>query len=171
MRIPLTVVMVTGLIVSGCGFGQSRLNPVNWFGKSTEIGQPVVDAGTVNPLLPEQRTRNGLFSRPDAADTSVLIQSVSGLKIEPTSSGAIIYASGIAARQGAFAAELRPKLENAPGELNLDFRVVYPASQTASGSEQTRTVNAAYKVSSQELAALKLIRVNGATNGRETRRK
>lgn len=172
MRTHLAAVIVTGLVVSGCGFGQSRLNPVNWFGKSTEIDQPVVDEGTVNPLMPEERNRNGLLSGPEAVDNSVLIQSVSDLRIEPTSSGAIVYAQGRSARQGAYSATLRPRpSESGNGVLTLEFRVLYPNEPTSAGTEVTRTVHAAQTLSVDELAALSKIRVVAAQNARETRRK
>lgn len=169
------VVAITGLVVSGCGWSGSSLNPSNWFGGSTEVNpEPVDAAGAANPLMPEERTGSRLFGRPEEEDRSVPIQKVTELRVEPTPSGAIIYAVGVAQRQGAFSAALIadvPEGEASTDTLTLIFQVVYPESATAIGSEATRTVHAARHLSVDEVNAIRTIRVVGAENARETRRR
>ncbi len=175
MRKSLTVVLVTGLLVSACGWSGSRLNPTNWFGDSTEIGEPVVDdVAAVNPLLPQQTNRTRLFRRPEAEDLSVPIQTITELRVEPAASGAIVYTVGLAARQGAYAAALIPDPRDGDqesGTLTLTFRVTYPQTQTAIGSDATRTVHAAYNLSVDAVNEVRTIRVVGAENAREARRR
>lgn len=175
MRLPIAALLITTLGLSGCGWSDSRLNPTNWFGTSTEISEPAVDTNEeINPLMPASAGRSGIFSRPEDEDTSVPIQSVTELRVEPAASGAIVYASGLAARQGAFEAELRkePVPEDGdPSVLTLTFRVAYPETATATGSEKSRTVHAAYNLSVDTVREVQVIRVVAQDNARETRRR
>lgn len=169
---PVSALVLSGIVLVGCGWKDSRINPTNWFGGSTEIATDVVDEGPVNPLIPTN-TRSKIFSRPEAEDKSVPIQSVTELRVEPAGSGAIVYAKGLATRQGAFGAELRPEpvSEDAPSALVLTFRVNYPQGNTPAGAANTREVVAAYHMSPDDLKEISLVRVVGAENARETRRK
>lgn len=172
MQKPLTVLLVSSLFLAGCGgWRDSRVNPGNWFGKSrSERVQP---AEEVNPLLPKKQT-SGLFSRPDAEDLTVPIAEVTELRVEQTTTGVIIYAEGLAARQGPYEVELRPVTtpeEEADGILSLSFRVVYPARATPLGSAHSRTVRAAYSMTKQDIGGIRSIRVLGRDNVRTTRRR
>lgn len=177
MKMTLTVLLVSSFALAGCGgWSDSGLNPGNWFGSSRSVpvddGAPATATEAVNPLIPAKRV--GVFRRPDAEDVSVPIVSVSELRIEPAPSGAIIYASGIATRQGAFLAELRrvtTEEEDKQGILSLSFRVVYPEEPTVVGSEFSRTIHAAYSVNRQELRNIRTVRVVGRENVRESRRR
>lgn len=176
MRHTFTVLLVSGLLVSACGWSNSRLNPSNWFDKSTEIDPVVVDDNaSVNPLMAGQTERKGLgiFDRPEAEDRSVLIQNVTELRIDPAASGAIVYAVGLAQRQGAFDAELipEPRDDDNLSTLTLNFKVTYPKTNTTIGNEATRTVNVAYNLSVDDLAEISTIRVVAAENARESRRR
>jgi len=171
---PFTVLLATSLFLSACGgWGDSRANPRNWFSKSREIpiDQPEIDPEAVNPLIPQ---KSAISKRPDAADASVAIASVTELRVDRTTTGAIIQATGVASRQGAFDVELRldpQEGDAAPDVLSYTFRVVLPEDPTAVGSEHTRTVHAAQSLTKQDLAGIRLIRVKGAQNALETRRR
>ncbi|MBE1282194.1 MAG: hypothetical protein GJ676_02675 [Rhodobacteraceae bacterium] len=175
MRKSVMFLLVASTVVASCGsWSDSRANPRNWFGSSEPVpveggAQPAV----VNPLLPEQ-TANGLFARPEAEDVSVLIETVTELNVERTPSGAIITASGLSARQGAFEAELRfvPAGEDEDASIRTyEFRVVYPPAATSVGTERSRTVLAASSVTAQDLQGIRVIRVLGNQGARETRRR
>ncbi|MFV0514509.1 MAG: hypothetical protein ACK5MY_12915 [Jhaorihella sp.] len=172
MMKPLSVLLVTGLILSGCGgWSNSRVNPRNWFGSSQPV--PVEAATETNPLMPA-RGGLGLFSRPAPVDSSLPIAKVTELRIEPTPSGAIVYAVGVASRQGPYATELRPvttEEEAADGVMAFSFRVVYPREATVVGSELSRTVHDAYTLSNQRLRGVRVIRVAGRENALESRRR
>ncbi len=170
MKKTLTALVATSLILSSCGWRDSRLNPTNWFGRSEPV--PVEAGGTVNPLLPPERV--SIFARPDAVDQSVLIASVTKLQIDQTPSGAIIVVEGVASRQGAYGAELRPvntDLVSEDGTLQMEFRVNYPAAATPVGPERSRTVVNAYSLTRQQLNGVKLIKVTGAQNALQSRRR
>ena len=166
-----TVILVTAasLALASCGWRDSRLNPGNWFGNSREVvleGEPA----EVNPLIPPRRATG----KREEEDRHVPIATVSDLKIERTPSGAIIYAEGVAATQGAYSAELRPVNPDEPvsdGVLLYEFVVVYPRDQRAVGTERTRTVTVARTVSTQDLNEVSVIRVTAASNARESRRR
>ncbi|MEY8799745.1 hypothetical protein AB9K35_05420 [Leisingera sp. XS_AS12] len=169
MQKPLVLTLAGALVLAGCGWKESRINPVNWFGRSEPV--EVVAAEGTNPLIPEESRKRGVFSRPEAVDRSVLANQITDLQIEPTPTGAIIRATAVTSRQGAYDVELRRAGEATDGVLTLEFRVTFPQGPTPVGPAATRTVHAARSLSSQELAAIRIVRVNGATNARESRRR
>lgn len=168
MRKSLLVLVAASLVLAGCGgWGTSRVNPKNWFGHS----RPVAADSARNPLMP---ARSRMFARAKAEDKSLPIARVTELRIEPTTTGAIVYAAGVAGRQGPYQAELRPvstSEETAAGTLVLSFLVVYPPYDTPAGSALSRTVHEAHTLSAQDLRAIKMIRVTGRDNALESRRK
>ncbi|WP_171207386.1 MULTISPECIES: hypothetical protein [unclassified Ruegeria] len=170
----LSALLVATVLLSACGnWGNSRANPSNWFGRSDPA--PVeVSPDDANALIPQDSDSLGLFSRPEAEDTTVPIAIIDELRIDPTPHGAIIYASGTAIRQGAFNAELRRVVseENtANGIIEYSFRVNYPDFATRQGSVQSRTVSDAANLSTQDLQGIRLIRVVGQQNALESRRR
>lgn len=167
MRKSLAVLLVGSLVLAGCN---SRLNPATWFGPSRSVATDS-DAGT-NPLISQ---RAGLFSRPApaAVDRSERIAAISELMVDREPGGAIIRATGIGARQGAFAARLAPAdpdLLPQDGTLTFDFLVVYPEDPTPVGTDRSRSVTAAFTVTDQQLQGVRAIRVRGAQNMQEARR-
>lgn len=175
MKKSLAVVVIASLGLSACSsWKSSRANPSNWFGKSQPAAVNVDTEGDVNPLLPAGEDKLDLAGRPDAGDPTFPITQVTELKVEATNTGAIIRATGVAQREGAFNAELRRNRseEDAQnGVLSYTFRVVYPANPTPAGSERTRSVNAARSVTNDTLEGIRVIRVVSETNALETRRR
>ena len=170
MRRSLLVFLVATLVLSSCGWRDSRVNPRNWFGNSRETR--VVAVEPTNPLIPR---RSSILERTPEADVSEPITTVTEMRIEPTNSGAIIYASGVAQRQGAYKARLVPAnadlIPDENGVLSFSFRVTYPPRATPAGSEHSRTVHEAFSISRQSLQQIRTIRVEGAQNARESRRR
>jgi hypothetical protein len=170
MRRPVILLLAASLTLAACsGWGNSRLNPGNWFGKSRELSAEDIAAGA-NPLLPAPRA----FERKAGTDGHVPVTTVTELTIERTLTGAILRASGIAARQGAYAARLTPittKEDAEKGILSYALEVIYPVNPRPVGSEPTRTVLVAKDLSNQDLQGVRLIRVSAAGNSRETRRR
>lgn len=173
MKKPLSILVVAAVVLAGCGgWSNSRVNPRNWFGNSQPVA--VQNApGETNPLMPGSAGK-GMFSRPDPADYSVPIARVTELRVEPTPSGAIVYAAGVAARQGPFQTELRlvtTEEDAEAGVMAFSFRVVYPKDATVVGSELSRTVHDARTLSRQDMDGVKVIRVSGRENALESRRR
>lgn len=172
MRTSFALLIAASLTVSGCGGWQdSRANPRNWFGGSDEVELNTDAAQNANPLLPADQDDSGLFSREAPADESILIASVTELRVERTSTGAIIYAEGLAARDGAYNVRLRTSDDASEGTLAFQFRADYPSYATSAGTEATRTLRAAASLSNADLAGIRVIRVEAANNARETRRR
>ncbi|KIC11182.1 hypothetical protein RA19_07460 [Leisingera sp. ANG-M1] len=171
MHKALAITLASALVLAGCGWKDSRINPTNWFGKSSAAETSAAVQANTNPLLPQESNARGIFAKKPPKDKSVLISQVSELQIERTNSGAIIRAAGIADRQGAFDVELRRSDVEEEGVLAYDFRVVYPEVSTLAGSEFSRTVNVARTLSHQDLEGIRTVRVNGAQNARESRRR
>lgn len=171
MRKPLALILAGSLVLAGCGgWRDSRVNPTNWFGKSRSVPVAAEVGEEVNPLIPEKQ-RRGIFAPKETEDTSVLVGEISALRIEPTPTGAIVRATGVAERQGAHKLELRQVSDSAAGTLEFDFRVLYPDATTPTGSIHSRTIHAAVTLSKQDLAGIRVIRVSGATNARDSRRR
>lgn len=162
MRIPVYIALAISLILSGCG---------NWFGGNRSAPAEAT-AGTTNPLLP--RERNSILSRPEPEDVSVLVDVVREIRVERAINGAIVTATGVAARQGAYGAELRPEAvplqPDSNGVLNFSFRIIYPERPRPVGTERTRTVTAAVSLSEDDLSDVRAIRVSGRQNAQESRR-
>lgn len=172
MRKPLMLLILASLVLASCGWRDSRVNPRNWFGRGKEVAVATETAAPVNPLIPR---RSSILDKGPVVDRSVPIGRVTELRIEPTNTGAIVYATGIADRQGPFQAKLRPAnkelIPDENGVLTFDFNVLYPNRATPIGSELTRTVHEAHSLSKQELARIRVVRVVAAQNTMESRRR
>ena len=171
MRKSLALILAGTLVLAGCGgWRDSRVNPGNWFGKSQPAPVAVSTDANVNPLIPDRKTKS-IFARAEKEDLSVPVAQISALRVEPTPTGAIIHATAIAERQGAYKIDLR-RLPNAEaGTLEYSFMVLYPEADTATGTPHSRTVQAAVTVTDQDMQGIRVIRVSGAENARETRRR
>lgn len=123
----------------------------------------------------------GLFGRsvkasPDTQnpdrDPRPLIQQITDLRLERVPGGAIINATGLAARQGYFDAALVPLNQGTPvgGVLGYQFRVQPPVVATPVGTPRSREVIVGLFVTDQTLASVRSIRVSGAANALEVKR-
>lgn len=170
MRISLTVLLVASMGLGACGVVRdSTLNPTNWFGRSTSA--PVEEAST-NPLIPAQ---GGLFAGRRAKNALYIgtpFNEIVDLKVERIPGGAIIRATGRAARQGTYSVQLTPANEDeVPVDGVLTYRLEGIAlTNTAAGTPPTREVTAARKLTSQDLRGVRSIRVEGQRNARVARR-
>ena len=174
MRKSIAVLLVTGLTLTACSsWRDSRVNPGNWFGSSEGTEVPVEQTATQdNPLIPTG-DRVTLFNRSknsEEIDLSVAVASVTELSIEKTPTGAILYATGLASRQGAYGVRLKRNEDTESDTLDYSFRALYPADPSPVGSDFSRTLRVAVSLTHQDLAGVRLIRVSGAENSRETRR-
>jgi len=169
----LTILVVAGLVLTSCGIVRdSRLNPFNWFGRSSEV--PVQQSDEeVNPLIPERSLLLGGSRNRAEIDLTTPIAEITALQVERVPGGAIIRVEGRDARQGAFNVEIVPATEE---ELPQDGVLVYtlerqlPEATQAVGPSQTREVVAARHVTEQTLIGVRRIRVEAAQNAREVRR-
>lgn len=149
------------LTLSGCArIADSRLNPLNWFGNSREVA--VTPTGEVRPLVPESR-------RVQVVDARPLVQSVVSLSVDRAPTGAVVRATGVAATQGFFNAEL-VFAGISGGVLTLEFRAQAPSGFEAQGTARSRQISAAYSIDSTTLAAIRTVRVQAATNARTSGR-
>ncbi|APX13737.1 hypothetical protein [Tateyamaria omphalii] len=173
----LPALLVATLTLSACAtVRDSRVNPFNWFGGSrSEPVQPDPRAAT-NPLIPEQ-TRVGLFSNlREQADIYVgtPIDQVTDLVIERVPGGAIVRATGIVDEDRAYDVRLTTESdENVPvdGVLTYQMRAIHTDRPTRTLSQRVRTVTAARRLTDQELAEIRVIRVEGRRNAQSTTRR
>ena len=144
--------LVLGLctLLAGCGFSESRLNPLNWFGGSEPRETVAVTAENTDP-------------RP-------LVETVLSLVVEPTPGGAIVRARGQTPTQGWWQAELVPLDIDDKGALVYEFRIEPPPQVTPVNTPQSRQVDVAIFVSDIKLGDVREIVVQGATNARSARR-
>ena len=162
MRHTLPLILCLGLLLPGCArLADSRFNPLNWFGGSTPVASVQAD-GTPRPLLPEGGGGT-------VADARATIDQILDVQIERTTSGAILRATGLAATQGFYNAEL-VLVASDTGDITYEFRVVAPEGFEAIGTEASRRITVALTLSAAELAGIRSITVRGLQNGRTTRR-
>ncbi len=146
MRIALTAALIALTAFSACGrFRDSKINPLNWFGRAQQVEQPAIDAQA--PVDP----------RPFVAQVLVM-------KVEPTSTGAIVRATGLPPTQGWWDAELVAQPIDENGALTLEFHVFAPFGQTDVVNQRSREITAAYSISAFKLNSVTKVIVQGANN-------
>jgi hypothetical protein len=142
------------IALAGCArVSESRLNPLNWFGRGHKVETVVVEpSASIDP-------RN-------------LVAQVATLRVEQVPGGAIVRATGVAERQGYFDAQLLPVGGEVAvkGVLTYYFKVSPPITQTRVGTARSREIVVGRFVSNQTLQGVKQIRVNARTNALAARR-
>ncbi len=153
MRLPLLATLMLTLTLSACGgLRESRLNPLNWFGRS-QAAAPVA-----------------LVSSVDQADPRPLVQQVVSMSVEPMPGGAIVRATGLPPTQGHWSGELVARDVDDQGRLIYDFRLVPPPIAARVSTEFSRQVTVADFVSTQKLEEIRQIIVQGELNARSSGR-
>ena len=171
MRKTIPLLLVASLLLSACAtIRDSRVNPFNWFGQSRS--ERVERPESTNPLIPR---RGGLFSRDNREEVynGRPFEQVTDLTVERVPGGAILRATGLAARQGYYAVQLTPENEaEEPVDGVLTYRLegVRPNKQTTVGTKPTREVIAARRLTDQQLRGVRQIRVEGQLNAQVARR-
>ncbi|MEJ6398812.1 hypothetical protein [Yoonia sp. 208BN28-4] len=151
----LTLALTATLTLSACAtISNSRFNPLNWFGPSTSV--PVTATGEIRPLV-DPATRFG------EVETRNLIAAIESMRIERSPSGAIVRATGIAAAQGQYNAEL-VEAGQSGGVLTLAFRAAMPNNAQMGGPLATRRITVATELDFNDLDGVRTIRVQGAQN-------
>ncbi|KNG92791.1 hypothetical protein [Pseudaestuariivita atlantica] len=162
----ISILILSAFVLSSCGaVRESRLNPFNWFGR----GEPVeLDAAREsNPLIPQR----SVFAarRPDKSYSGVPVLQVTDLRVDRKPGGALIVATGITERIGAY--DTRLVLEGVEGSTRVyALRTLYNPGITAVGTSLARTVTAGVRVSDDDLAGISRIRLVSASNALESRR-
>ena len=165
--------MTGAFALAGCsGFRQSRMNPGNWFGRSTARPRNTAPADGSNPLIPERE--DSIFRRGPREEVyeGTPVDQITALSVERTGDGAIIHVTGQTLRQGAFDVRLIPEqAEDAPvgGVLSYQLRAIQP-SDTPQGPARARQVTTAVFISNQAIDRATTIRVSGLRNERVSRR-
>ena len=146
-------------LLAGCG-GDSGLNPLRWLGSRSET----------ETLVPVEAAA--------LPDTRPLMYQVTSLRLDPTYTGAILRATGLAPTQGWWAGELVAE-ERAPAPpgslaardvLTYTFRAVPPPGPTRVSTPQSREVVVGLTLTNRELAGVREIRVRGDRNALAVRR-
>ena len=158
--------------LAGCsGFGESRMNPRNWFGRSRPRGSAAAtEEAPTNPLIPEKE-QSGLFDRirKEKPYEGTLVADVTGLDVERATGGAIVKVRGQASQQEVYDVRLVPDNEDGEpvgGVMGYELRAVHPLD----AAERPREVQAAAFISDKTLENVREIRVRGAQTERVSRR-
>ncbi len=146
---PFAALLALSLLAGCSGFGESRLNPMNWFGPST---QNVAE-----------------FSIERPADPRPLIELVTQIQVDKLPHGALVRATGQAATQGYWMAELVVNNADEKGNLVIDFRIIPAASGAAVSTPRSREITAAVSLRADTFASAKRIIVRGAQNQKSAR--
>ena len=145
MKTPVLALLVATLAVTACSRIQnSRLNPLNWFGRSEAAPVQVVE---------------------ELGDPRPMVAQVLSLDVDRVPEGAIVRAKGLPPTQGWWDAELVERgLED--GVLTLEFRLEQPVRRQPEGTPPSREVVVASFLSNIKLESIRRIVVQGASNAR-----
>ncbi len=151
------VALGLSLAVAACDNGIT-LNPLNWFGGSTSD----VEMVALEPA----------GGWPADNDRRLLVDQVTALRIERTTAGAIVHATGLPPRLGYWDAELVAENDGKPenGVVTYVFKVATPRWATAASTPYARSIEAAAFIPTVRLAEVRAIRVMGAQNSRTASR-
>lgn len=191
MRLFLSSLVLMSMVLAGCsGLRESRINPANWFGKSqsTTIARapgsgepqpvnPLIGKPTNTQLVAANQYRSrkgGLFSRRNRVEPyeGTLVDQITELYIEPTTTGAIVRATGVTVRQGAFDVRLIEENGGEPvnGVLTYTLKAYQPVNYPQ-GSDYSRQVKVGDFIAFKDLDGISEIKVIGARNVRTARRR
>ncbi|MEO0381123.1 MAG: hypothetical protein AAF252_12705 [Pseudomonadota bacterium] len=177
MRLLTTTVLIATLGVSACGtIRDSRVNPFNWFGTSRSAPVEREEVEQTNPLIPDDDSR-GLFSGSRNASeeyNGTPVDQITALVIERVPGGAIVRATGVSAYDNPFRVQLTPTTDEATpvdGVLTYRLEAERIRDATRTTSTRVRTVNAAVRLSDQDLSGVRVIRVEGVRNAQTTTRR
>ena len=146
----ISLALVTCTVVSACGsVSESRLNPLNWFGRSQSADAVVTPAS--------QQAQN-------------LVRQVTSFRAESVPDGAILSATGLPPRQGYFDGRLVQIQTEEAGVLSFEFQIEEPFTSTAIGPDRSRELVVGMFISEQTLSGVRLIRVSGQSNALTVRR-
>ncbi len=155
MRRNLILFLTLTLSLAGCGnFAQSNYNPLNWF----KSGKPT--AQSTGPAV--------LYVPP--VDNRVLVAQVLSLKLERNPNGAIVRATGLPPSQGWWKAQLVKLDQPDATKIVYAFRVFPPVTPQPVGTTISREITVAANLSNLQLAGVRTIAVQGATNTLSVRR-
>jgi hypothetical protein len=141
----IVIALIALTMVSGCSrISQSRINPLNWFSPK--------EAKVI------------LFSTERPADPRPLIDMIVDAALEPLPSGALVRATGRAARQGYWQADLLVNSVDEAGNLIIEFRAIPVQGGGTDSPARSREVTAAVSLRADTLASAKRIIIRGAEN-------
>jgi len=164
MRKTIPMVLMAAMVLASCGrLADTRLNPFNWFGRAESRDIP---AGDRNPLIP----RRSAFAPRDEADTRGAIGTITELQVERLPNGAVIRATAVADMQGAHTIGLRRIEGDDVPEDMLRYAFVGYQPRGPQGTQASRTITAAERLTDQDLLLIRRIEVVGARNALVTRR-
>ncbi|MEM8978186.1 MAG: hypothetical protein AAGD04_01780 [Pseudomonadota bacterium] len=148
------VLILLCLSLAGCaGLRESRVNPLNWFGREDAEASVDVDS------LPEKQRE----LRP-------LIESLTDVRLERLQGGAVLRVIGTTDRQGYYALALVPRETRSSFDtLIFDARGVPPRAATPRGTTRSREVIMAREFTLPDLRGIREIQVVSATNTRRIR--
>lgn len=132
--------------LAACG---TRLNPFTWFRRRA----PRVKAEAV----------------PEVVDPRGLMARLTEVRLEETSTGAILRATGLASAQGGSDAELVGLATDEKGVKTFEFRLAEPEAGAPVGPAASRTITAAVALSVFQLGQISALRVLAAENAMTVR--
>jgi hypothetical protein len=165
--------LVAATCLSACAtVRDSNINPFNWFGRDREV-QADPRAST-NPLIPQDS--GGLFRSSNRVEVYAgqPVDAITSVVVERTQGGALVRAQGVSRFINTYDVRLTPVDENGVSENGvLEYRLesIVPERPIPGGSERQRTIIAARALTDNDLSGVRIIRVIGAENARETRRR
>ncbi len=167
MKQPILVLTLAAVLATaGCSsVRESRLNPFNWFGRSTAERAP---EDVVNPLIPKRR--ESIFRQEqDSSYRGDLVAEVTELSVDRRPGGAIIRAEGRTDTLGFYDVRLVLR-DDADNRDSLTYELKALQVPAPQGSGSARVVSAAQWITDSDLDGIREIRVVARGNSRVSRR-
>lgn len=151
MQKPAMTALALVLVLGACGtVRDSRLNPLNWFGRSDSVAAVAGEVG----------------------DGRTLVAQVLEFTVEPSSGGAVLRAKGLPPTQGWWDGELVPVVDDTkPQDMTFRFVIRAPQIPRPVVNQRSREVVVAHFISNYRLEGVRRITVTGAGNARTVTRR
>ncbi|WP_323764693.1 hypothetical protein [Marinovum sp.] len=168
MRKLVLASLVVATSLAGCAsVRDSRANPFNWFGQSQSVAVAPAESD-VNTLIPERRA---FFGKRDAPPyPGGLVEQVTEMHVRQLAGGALVEVTGVLTSIEGYDVRLLPLEDADPATLSYEFRAIQPRYGAGVGPARARTVTAAIRLTDQELAGVRTIRVVAQGNIRTAAR-
>lgn len=156
-KLPVTLLVL--LALASCGtIRDSRVNPFNWFSSGQDVPEDARSDGDT-----------ALFDATALSDTT-LIASIKNVSVAAVPGGIILTATGVAAAQQFHSAELIKVPNDDPSILTFGFQALPPLGPVRIGTETSREIMVATRLTRQDMAGVRILRVIADQNAREVRR-
>jgi len=143
----IAAIAIASVTLAACGFGGSRLNPINWIGGDRSVT---------------------VAAAPSSSEP--IAQQILSLNAAPTPGGIIVSAIALPPTQGYWDARLVRLPSSDPSVYLMEFQLAEPVVRQPAGTQVSREVLGGTFLTQGDLSGISSIAVQGLSNQRVIRR-